>query len=224
MNKNQLKAWLIGGGAVLLIALLGLTIGLGGFLEKPSAGDEAASSESKVESGKKPSGGQESNAADESGEQDRNDSKGADGTINGSQEQSSGNQSGNPPQSNEGANTSGEDQPISSGDSDSGNKGEDQEQGNSSEEEPGKEDTAEDDASADPRPEEDKAPYIPEPMSYEEYIALSAAEQQAYFKRFERYEDYFTWYSKAKAEYEKKNPSVEIDDGAVNIGDLTHGK
>lgn len=55
--------------------------------------------------------------------------------------------------------------------------------------------------------------------TYEEYLAMSAEDQMAYFKSFENIEDYFEWYNAAKAKYEAENPSVDIGDGGIDLDD-----
>jgi len=66
---------------------------------------------------------------------------------------------------------------------------------------------------------------VPAEMTYEEYIALSPAEQQVYFESFEGIDDYFEWYNKAKEEYEDKHPPIEIggDDNGIDIGEIIDG-
>lgn len=57
-------------------------------------------------------------------------------------------------------------------------------------------------------------------MTYEQYNALSAAEQEEFFNSFETIEDFFAWYNKAKEEYEKNQDYTEIgEDGTINIGE-----
>ncbi|MBQ3527179.1 MAG: hypothetical protein IJA52_01290 [Clostridia bacterium] len=68
---------------------------------------------------------------------------------------------------------------------------------------------------------EDK-PYVPEPMTYAEFIELSAVEQQAYFESFDNIQDYFDWYNDALEKYEEEQNKIE-GSGSVNIGDLIDG-
>ena len=57
-------------------------------------------------------------------------------------------------------------------------------------------------------------------LTYEEYNALSAEEQEAYFNSFDTIEDFFAWYNKAKAEYEADQDYIEVGgDGNLNIGE-----
>ena len=57
-------------------------------------------------------------------------------------------------------------------------------------------------------------------MTYEEYNALSAEEQEKYFNSFKTVEDFFAWYNKAKEEYEASQDYIEVgEDGNLNIGE-----
>lgn len=57
-------------------------------------------------------------------------------------------------------------------------------------------------------------------MTYEQYNALSAEEQEEYFNSFKSVEDFFAWYNKAKQEYEANQNYTEIGgDGNINIGE-----
>lgn len=64
----------------------------------------------------------------------------------------------------------------------------------------------------------------PEPnseLTYEEYNALSAEEQYAYFLSFDSIEEYFAWYNQAKQEYEDEQDRTEIGSGgSVDIGGI----
>ena len=64
------------------------------------------------------------------------------------------------------------------------------------------------------------APTNPAPakLSYEQYEAMSAAQQREFMMSFADVEDFFDWYNDAKAEYEKQHPDIEIEDGKVEIG------
>lgn len=55
-------------------------------------------------------------------------------------------------------------------------------------------------------------------LTYEEYMALSPAEQQAYYESFPTLEDYIAWYNAAYAEYEENQDAV-IATGPIDIGD-----
>ena len=61
----------------------------------------------------------------------------------------------------------------------------------------------------------------PASYTYEEFLAMSSAEQQAHFEQFTAIEAYFAWYNSAKAEYEANDDSIIIDgSGNIDIGDL----
>ncbi len=64
--------------------------------------------------------------------------------------------------------------------------------------------------------------YQPEPMTYKEFISMSAYDQQAYYEQFDNIEDYLNWYNNALKEYEKEQNKQEID-GVIDIGDLING-
>ena len=58
-------------------------------------------------------------------------------------------------------------------------------------------------------------------MTYEQYNELSAEEQEAFFNSFETVDDFFTWYNKAKQEYENNQDYIEIGgDQDINIGEM----
>lgn len=57
---------------------------------------------------------------------------------------------------------------------------------------------------------------IPDPLTLEEYQALSAEERQNYFNQFTNYEDFFDWYHNAVAQYNKDHPDEEFD-GDIEI-------
>lgn len=64
----------------------------------------------------------------------------------------------------------------------------------------------------------------PKTLTWEEYNALSGEEQYAYFQSFSDPKDFFAWQEKAKADYEKRHPTIEVGkDGTVDIGDLING-
>ena len=56
------------------------------------------------------------------------------------------------------------------------------------------------------------------PLTYEEYNALSATEQEKYFNSFATMEEFFAWYNLAKQEFEDSQDRVEVGgDGDINI-------
>lgn len=63
--------------------------------------------------------------------------------------------------------------------------------------------------------------YVPEPMTYEEYLAMSPEEQESYYDSFPSYVEFFAWLNAAKEEYEQanKNPTLG-EDGSLDVGDI----
>ena len=61
-------------------------------------------------------------------------------------------------------------------------------------------------------------PYSPGSLSYEEYMALDAQQQQLYALSFASVEDYIQWFNAAKAEY-GNDEVVEIT-GPVDLGQI----
>ena len=49
-----------------------------------------------------------------------------------------------------------------------------------------------------------------ESMTYEQFQAMTGAEQRAFQDSFESLDAFFAWYNAAKEAYEKENPSIEI--------------
>ena len=68
---------------------------------------------------------------------------------------------------------------------------------------------------------ETTAPTLKDPaeLSYEEYLAMTPAEQQAHYERFASLEAYIAWHNAALAEYEENQTSVEVT-GPIDIGDF----
>lgn len=56
---------------------------------------------------------------------------------------------------------------------------------------------------------------------YEAYHAMSGAEQKAYLESFESIEAFFEWYNAAAAEYEAAHPDIEIENGSVDLSQIT---
>lgn len=57
-------------------------------------------------------------------------------------------------------------------------------------------------------------------LTYEQYNALSAEEQEEYFHSFDTVEEFFAWYNKAKQEYENNQDYIEIGGNQdINIGE-----
>ena len=62
----------------------------------------------------------------------------------------------------------------------------------------------------------------PEDYTWEEYQAMSGAEREAHFKQFSSPEAYIQWLNKAKADYDKEHPTIEVGaDGTIDLGKLT---
>lgn len=61
----------------------------------------------------------------------------------------------------------------------------------------------------------------PAALTYEEYMALSPAEQQAYYESFPTLEEFIAWHNTALAEYEA-GQEVPVVTGPIDIGDYTN--
>lgn len=62
-------------------------------------------------------------------------------------------------------------------------------------------------------------------LTWEQYEAMSAEEQYKFFQSFSDPADFFAWREKAKADYDKAHPTIEVGkDGTIDIGDLINGK
>ena len=61
-------------------------------------------------------------------------------------------------------------------------------------------------------------------VSYEEFMELSAAEQQKYMETFADIESFFAWYNQAKVEYEKEHPPIILDGDKINAEDFLGGE
>lgn len=73
-------------------------------------------------------------------------------------------------------------------------------------------------------PETPVSPAEPSKVTYEDYIAMSGAEQQEFFMTFANPADFFTWFNDGKAAYDAAHPSIEIGgNGSINLGDLIGG-
>ena len=58
----------------------------------------------------------------------------------------------------------------------------------------------------------------PADVTYEEYLSMTPAEQQAHYEQFPSLEAYIAWHNAALAEYEDSQSSIEVT-GSVDIGD-----
>lgn len=59
----------------------------------------------------------------------------------------------------------------------------------------------------------------PTKLTYEEYLAMSPAEQQAHYEQFASLEAYIAWHNEALAVYEENQNSIEVT-GPIDIGDF----
>jgi len=77
-------------------------------------------------------------------------------------------------------------------------------------------------------PAVDPKPPVVEPddaLTYEEYQALTGAQQMAYMESFPSVEDFFAWYNEAKAKYDEEQNRIEIGgDGNIDLDDIINGK
>ena len=76
-----------------------------------------------------------------------------------------------------------------------------------------------------PNPSSSSTPSTPstpdQPMTYEKYIAMSGAEQQAFFESFSDPAAFIAWYNTAKAAYDAAQKDNTITgDGNIDLGDL----
>ncbi|MBE6750631.1 MAG: hypothetical protein E7560_05660 [Ruminococcaceae bacterium] len=60
---------------------------------------------------------------------------------------------------------------------------------------------------------------LPSEVTYEIYHDMTPTEQQAFFKSFNGFENFFDWYKKAKEQYQYEHPDIEID-GSIDLGGL----
>ena len=54
-------------------------------------------------------------------------------------------------------------------------------------------------------------------MTYEAFHAMSPTKQREYMESFKDIDKFFNWYNKAKKQYEKDHPSIEIDGGPIEL-------
>lgn len=59
----------------------------------------------------------------------------------------------------------------------------------------------------------------PAALTYEEYLAMTPAQQQAHYEQFPSLEAYIAWHNAALAAYEDSNISIEVT-GGIDIGDF----
>ena len=60
-------------------------------------------------------------------------------------------------------------------------------------------------------------------MTYEKFMSMSAADQQAFMNSFPSVEAFFEWFEAAKEAYEASRNEIEIGDGSFDLGDLING-
>lgn len=61
-------------------------------------------------------------------------------------------------------------------------------------------------------------------VTYEEYLAMTGAEQEAFYHSFDSSDDYFKWYKAAKKAYDNNENNIVIGgDNSVNLGDILNG-
>ena len=60
-------------------------------------------------------------------------------------------------------------------------------------------------------------------MDYETYMSLSSKEQEAFQDSFDSLTDFIKWFNAAKAEYDAQEPTIDMGDGNIDIGDLIGG-
>lgn len=56
-------------------------------------------------------------------------------------------------------------------------------------------------------------------MDYEQFTALSGAEQREYMESFESIDAFFAWYNAAREQYQKDHPSMDVGDGEFDFGE-----
>ena len=67
-------------------------------------------------------------------------------------------------------------------------------------------------------------PDDPKDCTYEEFVAMKPAQQEAVLKAYGSIEAFFEWYSKAKEEYEKDHPPIDIGDGNIDLDSILKDK
>ena len=68
-------------------------------------------------------------------------------------------------------------------------------------------------------PDDPETPGEEDTLTYEEYINMTADEQEAFIYSFEDMADFFLWHTEAKAKYDEEHKVPEID-GDIDLGDL----
>ena len=60
-------------------------------------------------------------------------------------------------------------------------------------------------------------------LTYAQFHELTGIQQQEIMESFESIEAFFLWYDQAKAEHEKENPPIEIEDGQIDLEKIPGG-
>lgn len=69
----------------------------------------------------------------------------------------------------------------------------------------------------------DSVGHIPNSTAYEQYQNMSGEDQLAFMESFDSVEAFVAWYNAAQAEYEAKNPAIEIDGSVIDMNELLGG-
>ncbi len=70
---------------------------------------------------------------------------------------------------------------------------------------------------------ESTPPAEPKPntnLTYAEYMAMTPAEQEAYYESYENVMDFIAWHNAAKAKYDAEKDSIQIEGGNIDIGEI----
>lgn len=68
---------------------------------------------------------------------------------------------------------------------------------------------------------EDTPENNPTELTYEEYLAMTPEEQDAFFDQFDSFDAFSAWLSAAKAEYDKNKEEIEVGSGgSIDLGDV----
>lgn len=60
--------------------------------------------------------------------------------------------------------------------------------------------------------------------SYEEFAAMTPAQQQACMESYESIEAFFAWYNQAKQEYDAAHPPIDVGNGSIDLDKVLGGK
>lgn len=71
------------------------------------------------------------------------------------------------------------------------------------------------------QPDEDEESGVlsPAEVTYEDYMAMTPEQQQAFYESFPSLQDYIDWFNAAKAAYDASKDDVVVDGGNIDIGD-----